>query len=175
MERAIELDPKFALAYSFLGMYYTMQANLGLKSAREVIPSAVAAEEQALRVDPSLPEAQALLAVCIGGFDYNWNKAEQHWRLAMAREPLSCDVLFWYGNHHLLPVGRTVDAIEAIERGLQGDPLNLLYRHHYARGLRLAGRLEDAEAELRSILEIDDNYSARLSNAWVHLCATTKV
>jgi serine/threonine protein kinase len=163
LERAIELDPKFALAYSFLGMYYTMQANLGLKSAREVIPWAVAAEEQALRVDSSLPEAQALLAVCIGAFDYDWNKAEQHWRLAMAREPVSCDVLFWYGNHHLLPVGRTDDAIDAMKRGLEGDPLNLLYRHHYARGLRFAGRLEDAEAELRSILEVDDNYPHALA------------
>ena len=158
LERAIELDPKFALASSFLGMYYTMQANLGLKLASEVIPSAVAAEKEALRVDPSLPEAHALLAVCIGGFDYDWSKAEQHWRLAMTCEPVSRDVLFWYGNHYLLPVGRTVDALDAMKRGLQGDPLNLLYRHRYARGLRLAGRLEDAETELRTILEIDDNY-----------------
>ena len=158
LERAIELDPKFALASSFLGMYYTMQANLGFKVASEVIPSAVAAEKEALRVDPSLPEAHALLAVCIGGFDYDWSKAEQHWRLAMTCEPVSRDVLFWYGNHYLLPVGRTVDALDAMKRGLQGDPLNLLYRHHYARGLRLACRLEDAETELRTILEIDDNY-----------------
>ena len=158
LERAIELDPKFALASSFLGMYYTMQANLGFKLASEVIPSAVAAEKEALRVDPSLPEAHALLAVCIGGFDYDWSKAEQHWHLAMTCEPVSRDVLFWYGNHHLLPVGRTVEAVDAMKRGLQGDPLNLLYRHHYARGLRLAGRLEDAETELRTILEIDDNY-----------------
>lgn len=158
LERAIELDSKFALASSFLGMYYTMQANLGIKLANEVIPSAVAAEKEALRVDPSLPEAHALLAVCIGEFDYDWSKAEQHWRLAMTCEPVSRDVLFWYGNHYLLPVGRTVDALDAMKRGLQGDPLNLLYRHHYARGLRLACRLEDAETELRTILEIDDNY-----------------
>ena len=63
-----------------------------------------------------------------------------------------------YGNHHLLPIGRTADAIDAMERGLQGDPLNLLYRHLYARGLRLAGRLTDAKAELRKILEIDGDY-----------------
>jgi len=163
LERAIQLEPKFALAHSFLGMYYTMHANLGLKSAREVIPSAVAAEEDALRIDPSLPEAQALLAVCIGGFDHNWDEAERHWRLAMAREPVSRDVLFWYGNHHLLPVGRTVEAIEAMERGLQEDPLNLLYRHIYARGLRLANRLEDAETELRAILAIDDDYPYALA------------
>jgi len=33
-----------------------------------------------------------------------------------------------------------------------------LYRHHFAVGLRHAGRLEDAEAELRRILEIDENF-----------------
>src|SRR4030095_15250346 len=42
--------------------------------------------------------------------------------------------------------------------GLQQDPLNVLYRHHYAVGLRHAGRVEDAEAELRKILEIDENF-----------------
>ena len=78
LERAIELDPKFALAHSFLGMYYTMQANLGFKEAREVIPLAFEAEQAALGVDPFLPEAHALLAVCIGGYEYDWNKAERH-------------------------------------------------------------------------------------------------
>jgi tetratricopeptide (TPR) repeat protein len=103
------------------------------------------------------------LAVCIGEYDYDWNKAERHWRLAMAREPVSRDVLFWYGNHHLLPIGRINEAIDAMSRGLEGDPLNLLYRHILARGLRFAGRLEDAEAELRKILEIDENYPIALS------------
>jgi len=44
LERAIELDPKFGLAHSFLGMYYTMQANLSLRPAREVVPLAMAAD-----------------------------------------------------------------------------------------------------------------------------------
>jgi tetratricopeptide (TPR) repeat protein len=70
-------------------------------------------------------------------------------------EPVSRDVVFWYGNHFLLLLGRTYEAIEAMERGLQGDPLNLLYRHHYARGLRLADKLGEAEMELRDILEIN--------------------
>jgi len=163
LERAIEIDPKFALAYSFLGMYYTMQANLSLRPAREVIPLALAAEQAALRVDPSLSEAHALLAVCLGGYEYDWIGAERHWRLAMAREPVSRDVRFWYGNHHLLVIGRTAEAVEAMEWGLQGDPLNLLYRQLLARGLRLAGRADDAEAELRAVLEIDENYPHALA------------
>ena len=46
--------------------------------------------------------------------------------------------------------------------GLQEDPLNLLYRHHFAVGLRHAGRPEDAEAELRKVLEIDENFPLAL-------------
>jgi hypothetical protein len=35
-------------------------------------------------------------------------------------------------------------------------PLNLLYRHHLAVGFRHAGRAEEATAELRKVLEIDE-------------------
>ena len=161
VEHAIELDPKFALAYSMLGIYYTMLANLGVRPSREVIPLARAAESEALRVDPSLPEAHALLGVC-DGIDYEWSAAESRWRLAMAREPVSRDVRFWYGNHYLLPIGRVVEAVEAMTWGLELDPLNLMYRHHLALGFRHAGRPEDAEAELRKVLEVDENFPLAL-------------
>jgi TolB-like protein/Tfp pilus assembly protein PilF len=162
LERAIELDPKFALPYSFLGLYYTMQANLGLRSAREVIPLAQEAEQAALRIDPSLNEAHALLACCLGPYHLDWNAAERHWRSAMNCEPVSRDVLFWYG-HYLLPIGRTFEAIDAMSRGMEGDPLNLLYRHHFARGLRLAGKIEEAEAELIDILAVDASFALALT------------
>jgi tetratricopeptide (TPR) repeat protein len=157
LDHAIALDPEFALAYGMLGGHYTMLANLGIRPSREVIPLARAAELEALRVDPTLPEAHALLGVCDGD-NYEWKEAERRWRLAMAREPVSRDVRFWYGFHFLLPTGRFVEAIEAMARTLEDDPLNLLYRHHLAVGLRNAGRLEDAEAELRKVLEIDENF-----------------
>jgi TolB-like protein/Tfp pilus assembly protein PilF len=163
LERAIELDPKFALPYGLLGGHYTMLSGVGIRPAREVIPLAKAAEHKALRVDPSLPEAHALLAVCAGTYDYDWSEAERHWRLAMAREPVSRDIRLWYGNHYLLPIGRILEAVDAMAWGLQEDPLNLLYRHHYAVGLRHAGRLEDAENELRKILEIDEKFPLALS------------
>jgi hypothetical protein len=74
LERAINLDPKYALPHSFLGIYYTMHANLGSKGAREVIPYAIAAEKEALRVDPDLPEAHAMMGVCVGAYEYDWNR-----------------------------------------------------------------------------------------------------
>jgi serine/threonine protein kinase/Flp pilus assembly protein TadD len=162
VDHAIELDPEFALPYMLLGGHYSMLAHLGIRPAREVIPLARAAEEEALRLEPSLPEAHGLLGVWAGTFSYDWSEAERRWGLAMAREPVSRDVRFWYGNHYLLPMGRAVEAVEAMAWGLEGDPLNLLYRHHWARGLRHAGRLEEAEAELRKVLELDENFPPAL-------------
>ena len=158
LEHAITLDPQFALPYSLLGGCYTMLANMGFKAAHEMMPLARAAEEKALRVDPALPEAHALLGVCAGGFAHDWIGAEREWRLAMARAPISSDVRFWYGNHYLLPIGRVAEAVETMARALDEDPLNLLYRHLYARGLRHLGRLDEAEAELRGILDVDANF-----------------
>ena len=158
LEHAITLDPQFALPYSLLGGCYTMLANLGFKPAHEAMPLARAAEERALLVDPALPEAHALLAVCAGNFGHDWIGAEREWRLAMAHEPVSRDVRFWYGNHYLLPIGRVAEAVETMARALEEDALNLLYRHIYARGLRHLGRLDDAAAELRGILDLDANF-----------------
>jgi serine/threonine-protein kinase len=158
LDHAITLDSQFALPYSLLGGCYTMLANLGFKPAHDMMPLARAAVERALRVDPALPEAHALLGVCAGGFAHDWIGAEREWRLAMAREPISRDVRFWYGNHYLLPIGRVAEAVETMAMALEEDPLNLLYRHHYARGLRHLGRLDDAAAELRGILDVDADF-----------------
>ena len=44
--------------------------------------------QEALRIEPSLPEAHALLGVWAGGYDnYDWHEAERHWRVAMSGEP----------------------------------------------------------------------------------------
>ena len=153
LELAIQLDPNFALPYSILGVHYTAQAYA--QPARELIPLARAAQQEALRVDPSLPEAHAMLGVC-AGMEYRWREAEGHWALAMASEPVPRDVLFWYGNHYLLPSGRAVEAVKVESPVLDEDPLNLLYRRLYAIALQHAGRLADAETELRRLLEIDE-------------------
>jgi len=162
LEHAITLDARFALPYSLLGGCYTMLANLGFRSAHEMMPLARAAVEEALRVDPALPEAHALLGVCAGAFGHDWIGAEHEWRLAMPHEPISRDVRFWYGNHYLLPIGRLAEAVETMARGLHEDPLNLVYRHHYARGLRHLGRLDEAEAELRGVLDVDARFLVAL-------------
>jgi TolB-like protein len=162
LDNALALDPSFALAHSLLGAFYIMSSWTGLQPAHEAMPLARVLESEALRLDSTLPEARALLGVAIGQYDYDWDEAERQFRLAMTRSPVSRDVLFWYGNHYLVPTGRPREAVEAMQRGLEADPLNLLYRHRLALGLRHAGRPDDAERELRKVLELDENYAYAL-------------
>jgi eukaryotic-like serine/threonine-protein kinase len=106
LDQSVALDPEFAAAHCALGLYYSMLAGLGIKSTQEVIPLARAAVHEALRIEPSLSEAHALLGVWVGGYDnYDWHEAERHWRVAMSGELVSCHVHFWYGNHYLMPLG----------------------------------------------------------------------
>jgi TolB-like protein/Tfp pilus assembly protein PilF len=161
LECAIQLDANFALPYGLLGSYYIGQAFWAGLAPREAIRLARAAEQEALRIDPSLAEAHAMMGCC-AAMEFSWREAEQHWNLAMAREPVPQDVLFWYANHFLLPIGRVKEAVELEAKVLEHDPLNLLYRHHWAVALRHFGRLQEAEAELRRILEFDGQYPLAL-------------
>ena len=76
----------------------------------------------------------------------------------MSGEQVPCHLHLWFGNHYLMPLGRFHDALDEMKMGLEGDPINLLYRHHLAVGFRHAGRLVDAEAELRQVLALDENF-----------------
>ena len=159
LDTAVAFDPEFAPAHNSLGLYYTMLASIGIRPTREVIPLARAAVDEALRIEPSLPEAHALRGVWLTGYDdYDWHESERHWRVALAREPVASHVRLWYGNHYLAPIGRFEEALAAMATGVEADPLNLLYRHVLASGLRNAGRIEEAEDELRRILELDENF-----------------
>ena len=164
LDGAVTLDPEFAAAHCALGLYYSMSAGLGIKPTREVIPLARAAVREALRIDPTLAEAHALLGVWTGGYDtYDWREAERHWRVAMNSERVSFHVHFWYGNHYLMPVGRFRDGLAEMKRGLEGDPINLLYRTLLATGFRNAAQLDDAAAELRKVIELDANFTWAVS------------
>jgi hypothetical protein len=69
-----------SMAFAIRPLVTHHTSNAGLETAREMIPAAMAVEQEALRIDPFLPEAHALLGVCFGEYEYDWRKAERHWR-----------------------------------------------------------------------------------------------
>jgi TolB-like protein len=154
-EQAIALDPGFALAHVGLADYYLLLANAaGKMPAHEAMPLVRAHAKRALALDPSLPEAHAMLGIVAGLYDHDWKESEQLFQVAMTGDAVSPLNDFWYGYFYLAVMGRFN---EKTEWALQADPLNLVFRISWGSRLAAAGRLEDASTEYRRVLELDEN------------------
>jgi serine/threonine-protein kinase len=156
LQRAIALDPGYAAAHSALGFYFNILALLGLRPAHEVHPPARAECLKALAIDPSLPDALAMLGWIAAAYDYEWKEAERLFRSAMASNPVSPTV-HWMAGHYLLSIGHFKPAIQEIELALEADPLNISYRRSRAFCMWGAGHVEDAAAQCRRNVEFDEN------------------
>ena len=147
LEHAIELDPHFALRTACRAA--TTRCSRTSASGRHTRLSRWRAQPNRRRCAWTLAAGGPRVVGCVRWlFDHKWIGAEREGRVAMAREPVSRDIRFWYGNHYLLPIGRPV-AVQTMARGLEEDRLNLLYRHHLRAWSSTPRRLDDAEAELR--------------------------
>jgi eukaryotic-like serine/threonine-protein kinase len=158
LDRAITLDPGFALAHAELASYFFQLAALNLMQARDALPLARAAAQRALEFDPSLPEAHAGVATVAMFLDYDWTEAGRHFRLAMAGDAVPASVSHFYGFFYLLPLGRVQEAIGELERALKEDPLNVQCQTQLAILYWMAGRSDDASAHFRQALELDENF-----------------
>ena len=154
-ERAVALDPRFALAHGMFGFHFAQLANYALLPAHEAMPLVRREARKALGIDPSLPEGHAILGLVAAVYDYDWPAAERHFAAAMACDPLPSAVRRFYALYYLLPVGRCGEAADECAHALEDDPLNLLGRLRLAQCLRAAGRDAEATRELRRVLELD--------------------
>jgi tetratricopeptide (TPR) repeat protein len=55
-------------------------------------------------------------------------------------------------------MGRTEEAVEQLEQGLKGDPLNVMARVTLAISLVSLGRLAEAQVEAHKVLEFEENH-----------------
>jgi Tfp pilus assembly protein PilF len=113
--------------------------------------------QKALELDPSLPEAYAMLGIIAASFDFDWKAAEQHCRRALSEPALSPWMRAVIGNVLLLPTGRTTEAVEQGRLALQQDPLHPGIRPVLAYFLMFQGRFAEAEAHLRQTLKLHPN------------------
>ena len=163
-EQAIALDPAYSEPHAELGYYYLLQGVLGLSGARETMPTARGHAQKALELSPADARAHGLLCLVAGLYDYNWKKAGEHYRLAMAAEHVPSEVRVRCALNYLFSMGRMHEATEQIERALEQDPLSVWARGLFALVLSLGGAYERALAEAQKAMEMDPSH-------WIPNCA----
>ena len=157
-ERAVELDPKFALAWAGLAQTHVWDCMYategGQKEFNEHLAAARDAVERALALEPDLPDALFPKATIETNFDYNWKGAAETLRKALALAPQDPALLMWAGNLAGAR-GETRQAIDLFRRAVALDPVNAQARAFLATNLSASGRQEEARAEYAREIELN--------------------
>jgi len=167
-EQAIRLDVAFPLAHLGLGYYWISVMIFGRCPAHQAVPAARAAARDALQIDPSLPEAHALLGLLAAMYDFDWIAAERHFEFPMAKQVGFATFRPMYSWLQFLR-GNVDQAIALAGRGIEEDPLDVWPRMNLQAYLQSAGRSSDALEQLKKVLEIDEHQVvAMVAMALIH-------
>ena len=155
--RAIEIDPAYALAYAGVADSYSMLVWNIMLSAREGLPKAKAAATKALEIDPRLAEAYSALAFVKLFYDWDWPGAEKAFQKAIQLNPNYEVARQWYAME-LAALGRHSEAVRETERALQLDPLSLSINTTSALSYYLFREYERALEQVQRALELDPKF-----------------
>ncbi|TFG54305.1 MAG: serine/threonine-protein kinase [Candidatus Aminicenantes bacterium] len=153
LERALELDPKFAEARGWYGFTFILEIDSGHSSDSSWLYKAEQELRRALQDDPDSASAHSSLAALYffqGRKDLIPDEANK----ALALNPDGPDAKIWLFNYYAMS-GEYAIAKEYINQLLESDPLFFPARMNLADILRLEGDLAGAIRESGKILEQD--------------------
>jgi TolB-like protein len=156
-QQAIDLDPRYALAYFGLAEANRSLAINADVPSKDCLPLAKAAAKKALEIDDSLAEAHASLSFSLIWFDWDWAGGEREAKHAIAVNPNSAHAHFAYA-HVLSDLTRHDEAITEIARARQLDPAFPLYGALEGMYFLHARRDGDALERLQNALLTNSNF-----------------
>ncbi len=163
-ERAVEIDPRYALAWAGLADTRTSQAVYGLLPPDETLPHALEAARRATELGPDLADTRNALAYA-SWINRDWPTAEREFLRALELNPTHVQARCWYGIYYLqMTAGRMEDGVVEARQALEFDPLSAYGTAIYALTLAGVGRPADAIAQSLIAIELD---SANYLGLWV--------
>jgi tetratricopeptide (TPR) repeat protein len=156
-EQAIKKDPDFALAYVGMANTYATLISIGTISAKEANPRMKSLLEKALEIDDEAAEAYILRAMIKYRYDWDWEGAEQDFKLALQLIPNYMYAHLWYGIF-LADKGLFDEALEEAKRAFDLDPLNIVANFGWGAMNGKVGRHDDAIEALENTLLMDPNF-----------------
>lgn len=156
-EQAIEADPNYALAHAELSTRYSSLVAAGFLEPRDYLLKAEAEARRALELDPGLADAHFALAG-INLMAWDWPAAEREYQCTIKSNP---NLAIAHGGyaHFLSLMGQHEQAIEAIKRARELDPLSVPVNVGVGFMLYLARQYDQSIAVINEVLELDQNYS----------------
>ena len=170
-QKAIDKDPKYALAYAGLADSYALLGGpvYGAESSQQTVTKAKAAALKALELDHTLAEAYTSLGYIASTYEWDFPSAEKNFKRALDLNPNYATAHHWYGLTYLSYVGRHEEAIRETQRAAELDPLSLIINASYGRAFYYAKQYDKAIEQFRKTVELDPSFvRAHLYLGWTY-------
>ena len=158
---ATELDPTFAAAHAGLANTYILGSIAAFAGRVEppttMIPMARAAAEAALRLDPNLGEAHAVLAHVACGYDWDWPVAKAAFRHALQLDPRKFQTHQAYAIG-LCCAGEFETAIHQLEIARELEPGSMSVRVNFGFVFHCSRRGNMAVDELAACVALEPGF-----------------
>jgi serine/threonine protein kinase/Tfp pilus assembly protein PilF len=164
-EKAIEIDPEFALAFAGLADTISTQGFYDFIIPRKkAFDRARTFAQKALQLDDSIGETHVAFGNILAWCDYEWDSAEKEYRKALQLNPSDAEAHHMYA-HLLSGFRRHDEAIVMMGEALVLEPLSV--NHHNCKGIILfaARRYDEAIYQFETSIDIDPNFS--LHHYWL--------
>jgi len=153
-EQALSMDPGYALAHSGIASALALLGFYGYLPMYEAMPKARRSALNAIDLDPSLAEPHAPLMFVLWAYDWDWDRAEREFRLAIELNERLTAAYPWHALH-LGCHGRFDEAIATAKRAVEIDPLAAVAYSTLAAVYMNARRFEESIAAAVRAVELD--------------------
>jgi TolB-like protein/DNA-binding winged helix-turn-helix (wHTH) protein/Tfp pilus assembly protein PilF len=160
-QRAIQINPNYALAYAGLAHTYISLGQPWVKEGdmrpRDVHSRAEAAARKAVEIDASLGDAHLALARVIQVYDWDWPAVEEEYResLELNQNDALAHALF---GEYLQQMGRNEDAFAEWRHAIELDPLDSGMMAGLGSAFYTARQYDSAINEFQKALQLDPDY-----------------
>jgi eukaryotic-like serine/threonine-protein kinase len=150
-ERAAQIDPNYAAAYTGLADYYWQTDAL---PPSEKLHKAKQFALKALAIDPNLSAAHASLGAIYFFGDWNWTGAVEEYKRALELDPGNMQAHRLYSDY-LSEMGKPTEALEEIRKTQELDPLSTFTKVSVGWALYFARRYDQASEQCGKVAAAD--------------------
>jgi len=154
--RAVELDPRFALAWVGVADSHDLLVNYASGSEADTIAIRENAVQQALSIDPNLGEAYASLAT-IHEFHGRFDEAEAAFQRAIELSPNYATAYHWYAVNIANPL-RSRERLQLLLKARELDPRSMIINMALGGEYRRQGLFSQAERQFLDLLELAPDF-----------------
>jgi TolB-like protein len=170
--RAIVIEPQYAMAYAELSRTYSLATVVGLGPPTEMMINARNAAIRAIQIDDSVAAAHTTLGFIHAHFEFDWPAAEREFLRGIALNASDANAHLFYSNSLLSPLGRHDEAIAEMKTAIRLDPLSAAVDSFMGRTYLWATRYNDAQTQLQKSVQRFPNFAlnyVRLAHLYTYM------